>query len=312
MLLVVVVLLGACSDSAGFDAPTVMLEASELEDLEATVQAFFDRFYEGWPDLEDRYSEFADDAVFYDPSFGDYFVGPEEIIAGWRMMPGAFPDLEAATNRLFLSAENAVFDVDWIGLFLGTKPSDVPWPAGLELFRFAGGQVASQDLWYTAETLEGPMLRCGGCTAEIQSMANRYVTAWSSGEADQIASLYSAQATLADSMFGISATGPDRIAASHRERFGSGEITMNVEGVYGVSLARPLIGHETNSNRGDITGVGVHFKWTADEGTTGTVESLALLYFGSVENGSYEADPQNLIVREEVFHIPDTLTDLTP
>lgn len=311
-LAIAALLVGACSDRAGADTPTVALDASELDDWERTASEFFDQFYEGWPDLEARFSAFADDAVFYDPTFGDYWIGPQEIIAGWGMMPSVFPDLEAGVKSLFLSAEGAAFDVDWIDFWPGEKPSDVPWPAGLEVFSFDDTLVASEDLWYTAETLEGPMNSCGGCTNEIQATADSYVTAWSSGDTDQIAALYSADATLSDSLFGVNATGPEGIAQSRGKRFGSGEIAMTVEGVYGVALNHPLIGPGSSSSPGDITGVGVRFMWNG-AGEATTVESLALVYFGSVEDGYYQADnPGNLILREEVFHNPDTLTDLIP
>jgi ketosteroid isomerase-like protein len=316
VLVVVGLAMTACSDSGANDgsrALTVAMESSELESWEATAVAFFDRTYEDWPDLEAKFSEYGDDAVFYDPTFGDYWVGPEAIIAGWRMMPSFFPELEGQAKSVFLSADGAVFSVDWVGFWIGKKPSDVPWPAGLEVFRFDGDAVASQDLWYTGGTLEGEVNSCGGCSAELDAMADRYAAAWSSGNTDQIAALYSDGAALSDSMFGIAVVGADEIGMSITERFGSAQATMRIQEVFGVTLDSLLIPLGSPSKRGDIAGVGIRYQWTIDGGgNPTTVDSLALVYLGSVLGGFFESDPQNLIVREEIFHNPDTLASLTP
>ena len=93
-------------------------------------------------------------------------------------------------------------------------------------------------------------------------------------------------------------------------RFGSGEVIRETDKLHGTLLANNLISPGFEAERGDITGVGIQFGWSAG-GKDTEVETLVLLYFGVSEDGSYKAHPGNLIVREEVFHNPDTLTDLT-
>jgi len=88
---------------------------------------------------------------------------------------------------------------------------------------------------------------------------------------------------------------------------------MSIQEVYGVTLARNLIARGSPSEAGDVAGVGVRYKWTVDtEDVSTTVESLTLFYFGSVVDGHFELTPDGLIVAEEVFHNPDTLSKLTP
>ena len=299
------------AESDGSAVAGAVMAASELEEWESEAVTFFDRFYEGWPDLEARFSEFADDAVFYDPTFGDYFVGPAAMRAGWAMMPGTFPELDASVKSVFLSADGAVFSADWVGFWLGEKPDDVPWPAGLEVFGFDGNLVASQDLWYAEETLEGVPVSCGGCSADVRAAADRYVMAWSSGDPGQIAALYSDDAALRDTMFGIEASGADEIGQSVTERFGSGEGTMTIEEIYGVTVHGSLIPSGSPSNHGDVAGVGIRYQWTPDVGgTSTTMDSLVLFHFGRIEAGKFVSDHTNLIVREEVFHNPDSLMEL--
>jgi len=228
------------------------------------------------------------------------------------MMPSFFPDFEGQAKSVFLSVESAVFSVDWVGLWIGRKPEEVPWPAGLEVFRFDEGTVGSQDLWYTGETLEGEMIECDGCSTELTATAARYAAAWSSGNTEQIAALYADDATFTDSMFGIEATGAE-ISQSIAERFGSAGATMSIQEVYGVTLASSLTPLGSRSLEGDIVGVGIRYQWTVDAGGTATtVDSLALSYFGRVVDGKFETDMQHLIVREEVFHNPQNLSELTP
>jgi ketosteroid isomerase-like protein len=311
--LVGLALVSSCASESNdvVKTPKVVLESSQIEAWEATTVAFFDRFYETWPDLEARFSEFADDAVFFDPTFGDYWVGDGAIEAGWARMPSFFPELEGQTKAVFVSVEGAVFSVDWVGFWPGIKPEEVPWPAGLEVFRFDGDLVAGQDLWYTADTLEGGMSECGGCSTELTTMADRYVAAWSSGNAEQISSLYSEEASLSDSMFGIAAVGADEVSSSFAERFGSGAATMSIDEVFGITLGSSLT--PLGSQSGAIVGVGIRYQWAVDTTTgTATVDSLTLAYFGGIVDYKFATDPQNLIVREEVFHNPDTLATLTP
>jgi hypothetical protein len=287
------------------------MDASELDDLETTAAEFIDRYHEAWPNLEAVFSEFAEDGVFYDITFGDYWIGPEQIVRGHGRHAAAFPDLEASVESVFLATDGTAFATEWVNLWIGEKPSETPWPAGLEVYRFAGGQVAASENWYTIDTLEGPMHNCGGCTFDLESLADAYIARWSSRNRDKIAALYSEDAVIVDSIFGIEANGIDEIERLVPVRFGAGEVTRETDKLYGTLLANNLIPPGSEAEHGDITGVGVQFGWSA--GGKGTeVETLVLLYFGVSEDGAYNAHSGKLIVREEVFHNPNTLTNLTP
>jgi hypothetical protein len=224
-------------------------------------------------------------------------------------MAAFMPELEADVESLFLATERAAFGSVWVNFWLGVKPSEAAWPAGLEVFGFDGDQVSESEVWYTTDTLEGPIHSCGGCAVDLESLADAYVTRWSSRNRDEIAALYSEDAIVLDSMFGIKANGIDEIERLIPVRFGSGEV-VKADELYGTLLNDPLIRPDSGAKAGDITGVAVQFTWPAGDETT-DVETLVHLYLGAIEDGTYVPHPEGLIVREEVFHNPNTLVALT-
>jgi len=310
LMLVVILIAAACAGDVEDDsAPTIAMASSELQAWETASVAFFDRSHEAYPDLDRVFAEYAADAVFYDPTFGDYFIGPEQIVRGWAQMPGAFPDLDTDIQSAFLATDGAAIVAEWVNLWLGEKPPELPWPAGLEVFRFRGDEIAESEIWYTIETLEGPMHSCAGCAVDLRSLADSYVARWSSRDAGEIAALYSEDAIVLDSMFAIEADGAVEIGELAAVRYGSGDAIARAGEPFGMLLDARLIGADSGAAAGDIVGVGVQFSWSAAKGAP-TVDSLALLYFGRVNDGVYEAHPANLIVEESVFHDPTSLMAL--
>jgi hypothetical protein len=290
---------------------TIVLGRSELDVREEESVEFIERFHGLWPDVEAAFSVYAEDGLFSDISFGDYWIGPSQIVAGHQVMAAFAPAMEADLESVFLTTERAAFGSVFVNLWLGEKPAEADWPAALEVFGFDGGQVSESEIWYTTDTLEGPMHSCGGCAVDLETLADAYITRWSSRNTDEIAALYSEDALILDSMFGIKANGIDEIERLIPMRFGSGEPVREADKLYGTLLANSLIRPGSGAESGDITGVGVQFSWSAGD-EAGEVETLVLLYFGEIEDGSYEAHSGNLIVREEVFHNPKTLTGLAP
>jgi ketosteroid isomerase-like protein len=306
-VLVVALVLG-CSGSA-YEPPVPTISAAEINELAATATTFNDRQREAWPDVEAVFSVYAEDGVFYDMSFGDYWIGPEQIAAGHSQMASFFPDLEANVESLFLATERAAYDSFWVNLWMGEKPPEAAWPAGLEVFGFDGDQVAVSELWYAADTLEGPLHTCGGCTVDLESLANRYIGLWSSQNKEEIAALYAEDAVIVDSLFGIKANGIDDIEQLIPVRFGPGEPVRSQDKLYGTLLSWGFMPPDSAAAAGDVTGVAFPFTWSAGEEAT-EVETLVLLYLGSIEAGTFEPHSENLIVKEEIFHNPDTLSGL--
>lgn len=282
-----------------------VVSVAELRDMHAEAVAFADRTQEAWPDIDEHFGEFADEATFYDPSDGDFLVeGRANIIAIHRVMGIVFPDREWETTGLFLSADGAAYHVTWFDLW----PPWVPEPAehppleGLELYRFEDDLVTSNEIWFPSKGVGIEFADAGcfadGCLAELLTIADRYLAAWQSRNAGRVAGLYDDHAVFTDSLLGLEAEGADAIGDLADKRFGSvGDITLDVILPYYQTYdTGPPTEEEPEAGR--IIGVGIHYRLTASiDGDVTTVDSLT----------TFDIDPQGAITREEVFHDSDSL-----
>jgi ketosteroid isomerase-like protein len=314
-LLVVTVAVFVCGCGSD-DTLEASLDSEALADLEAKARTHFDYIYDVYPDMDARYADFADDAVAYDPTFGDYWVSRDQIISGWdAAMPTFFPDLDAEVTTLFLSETDASYAVDWINFWLGAKPEGQPWPQGIETYRFDGDTVTGYDFLYTGDSLYA--MHVGACeetdcAVKAEGIANQYVDAWNSLNTDSIAALYATDATFSDTMFGLSASGATEIGNLLSSRFGSGEASMTVDTAYIMTVDGSLVTGDSPAAAGDIAGVGIHHTWNAESADgPAQVESLTLLRFGEVIDGKYQPHPEALVVSEELFHTPSTVSTFT-
>jgi len=308
-LLVLGVLVGACSESGAADSAGFMpvMDAGELEERAADALGFVDRMYGSWPDLDAVFSDLTDDAVFYDPNAGDYFVGRQATIDFWDGvgMTFYFPDYNPTPKSAFLSAEDFALSVDWVGL----GPSE-PWPDGVEVFTFDGDQIAEYVLWYSDDTIATTDLALD--PDELDDWVSEYTSTWTSGS--NFSDLYTDDAVFADTMFGITATGASEIGEVAQDRFGGDLPDMiSIQDVYAWAIGRALVDPTSDTWEGDLVGVGFIYQWPLElDGKSVTIESLALCEFGTMEGQYFTAEPNQLIVKEMIFHNPDTLTQLTP
>jgi hypothetical protein len=179
-LLLVTAAVFVCGRSSN-DTLEASLDSAELADLESKATTYFDYIYDVYPDMDARYADFADDAVFYELTFGEYWVGRERIASDWdAAMPTFFPDMDAEVTTLFLSETDAAYAVDWINFWLGVKPEGQPWPHGIETHRFDGDTVTGYDILYTADTLHA--MQVGACKEtdcgpKAEAIANQYIDA---------------------------------------------------------------------------------------------------------------------------------------
>jgi photosystem II stability/assembly factor-like uncharacterized protein len=264
----------------------VAMSKAEIAQWKTDAIAFNDRFYGAWPDADATFTQFADDAAFYDPSNGDFLIEGKK-----------------AANRL-------IVDTIW--------PPWVPEPANhapvgtLEVFGFRNGQVTRYEEWFWAATLE--MLGYGvfapgkGGSEQLQKIADRYVAAWSSGDKARIAALYNKDATFSDTMRGLHAQGPGDIAELAGKRFGSaGKTAFEVIDLY-VQTNGPDPPTEQLPKQGAIIGVGIHYRCNlVMDGKSATVEGLTTFELGTRQGSTFAPDPNGLITREEVFYDADSL-----
>jgi ketosteroid isomerase-like protein len=274
--------------------PEPALSTSEIDRLGSDGVAFIEEFEGSWPDVEATFRDFADDSTFFDPTNADYLVeGKQEIVSIHRGFASAFPDLDMEIEDVFVTVDG-VINAYSSGIYppFRPKPENPPPARGLDVFIFDGDQVSSYVLYFAPEILTAAEMGCfaiDGCP-DLSELANRYLSAWQSGDKDQVASLYSSDATFEDRVFGLSATGADEIADLAAQRFGPPD-SFTVEEIEVWAQTDGYL------PPGELIGIGLRYQWTIDTPTTQTtVDAVTLM---SVSD--------NRIVTELVFYEPDSL-----
>ena len=145
----------AAPDHVHHRAPVAMSKA-EIGQWKTDALAFADRFYGAWPDPDATFTEFADDASFYDPSNGDFLVegkGPSLRSSGTSSTTS--PTSRSTRRRGRTSrptAPPALYATENLWPPMVPEPANHPPVGVLELFRFKDGQVASYEIWMSAAT----------------------------------------------------------------------------------------------------------------------------------------------------------------
>jgi hypothetical protein len=302
------------SACASESSPTAVMSADEMRAWEQEANAFKDRASAAWPDVDTAFADYVEDAVFYDPGSGDDTVkGRNTITSIHRPMANYFPDMASETMATFISVDAAAFLVEIANLWPPWvyKPPDSPPVEFLEVHRFENGLATAHELWNTVETFELTGQGCfadGGCVTELETIADRYVAAWSSGDEGQIAALYAENAQFDDTMFDLDGEGSNGIAGLSQERFGpDGVADLEVLGL-AAQINGPSSPTETRPNQGGIIAVAIHYLWTTSiDGEPITGESLTTFELGTRTTSGFEPDPDGLITREEVFHDAESL-----
>jgi ketosteroid isomerase-like protein len=294
------------------DGPNLnaVLSDAELARWGTDAAAFGDRYYGAWGDADAECAvidaEFADDAVYYDPSQNTFGIeGKQAIMSACRQFMALNPDLRAQVTGMYLSADGSVYRV----------APDV----GLQLYPFENGKISGVDLWWSPATLgEGGL----GCFApghdgyeQLREIAERYLAAWSSEDKAQISALYHEDATFSDSLLGLRVQGAETIAELADERFGSDTtVSFEIIDLYAQTNGSYLP-YEQQPERGAVIGVGIHYRATLEAGGVSTAfQGLTTLELGA-RTGVYpyfKIDPNGHVTREEVFYDTESLPATSP
>lgn len=300
--------------------PTAVLSAEDLSAWQSDVDGFVEDFNAASHDAQAAYAEFTEDAAVVDPTNSDYRIAPKsEVVSRWADFISEFPEYSARTADGYL------------GLAAGAYPTEVggvPAEMGavlddgvlheLRVFRFAEDRettATTLELWYRledAEALQSGCLLPGGCGPEVRDFVDRYLAAWSSRDETEIASLYSSEATFADSLLGIEATGADEIGILSDQRFGSASTPAcsPTEIYVQTNDGDPSSSDNIGPEAGKIIGVALVYRCSLSGDTAYAIRAVSLLLFGTrpPEDVPAELDPDGLIVREEVLYNLDSLT----
>lgn len=291
------------------------LSNMSVAELHAHAVEFSDTYHRSWPDIEFALERFADDVVFYDPADGDFIIeGSTVIVPILRNFVRHFPNVAPVVAEVFVSADGAAYrSVYGHGYWppWSTEPSGHRPVVDLNVFHFEGDSVTGFDIWFEDDSLETMGFGCfanNGCP-ELGVIVERYVTAWTSGDPDQIAALYADNATFVDNLNGIAAVGPSEISSTSRARFGQGDFILEVIAVYAQTNG-PGLPTEADLDLGELIAVGLHYRVSSPNGDYAASDSLTTFEFGTPRTDGFTPHPQDLITREEVFHNPDTFANI--
>jgi ketosteroid isomerase-like protein len=287
--------------------PTPALSSAEIDRLAEEAATFAREHLEAWPDVDAFIADYTDDYTFAAPTWSDYRVGGENVIGMLRLWE-SMTDYQIDVTAEYVSANGAAFEETWPGLQPPMAlPPDPPVPSGLAVYLFEGAKISREDLWYRAEDNVAYGIGCFAvdeCPA-LDDTVGRYITAWSGGDPEEIAALYSEEATFADSILGLYGSGSDAIGELAEQRFGSDSgPTVEVLDLY-VWTDGELPPTDRNPEAGRLIGIAIHYRATVN-GTT--QEAIATLELGVKTETGFEADAQGLIHREDIYHSLGTLS----
>ena len=307
----VTIALGACGATpTGMPAPVV--SEAEIEELEDAATAFGDRHFGAWPDVEAFVADFSEDVHFFDPTWGDQITG-RDTVSGLLRQWAKVTDYTIEYDGMYISTNSAAYEESWPGLQPPVSlPPDPPLANGMEVYRFRDGDAVAEEMWYEVSDNALYGIACfavDACPA-VDETVERYLAAWTSHDADEVAALYSDDAVFTDALLGIEAEGSDAIGGLAHHRFGSADgLTVEVldlyvwtDGYNAPSVANP--------DAGRLIGVAIHYLAEVDvDGTTEVQEGLTTLELATRDEKNLEADPHGLIHSEEVHHDAATLLE---
>ena len=292
--------------------PTAVLPAEEIRQLQENATEVADSYWGSWPD-SDVHERVADDVVFWDPADGDFTMEGKAAIAPMlRNWVAYFAAAEPSVEGIMLSADAAAYryaapSVMWPPW--SAEPPDHPPVVFWDVIGLEDTTITRYEVWFEDDSLE--MLEYGcfatdGCP-KAQEIIDRYLSAWSSRDRDQIAALYADDAVFTDSLFGIDALGSDAISSLADMRFGSDEdTTLEVLAVYAQTNGHHVSTEEL-PEQGDVIGIALHHRVLARDTADVILESITAFELGDRHSDSFEPHPDGLIAREEVFHDPAML-----
>jgi len=290
------------------------LSGADVAKLKNEAEVFADAFFDEFGNPQCTFPWLAEDAVFYDPSDGDWTNrGKDRIVYLFHRFFSAFPELAAHPQGMFLSADGVALPEALEGLWpRQPEPPDHPPVEDMHIVHLKDGLVTNLDVWFSPATLEMVELAAFGPGQNglemCQQIVDRYVGAWTSGDEGQVAALYRDDAVFLDSVLGTRAEGPASIAELAEERFGPGKNeTVEVVDLYVQTNGsnRPTA---TRPENGTIIAVGIHYCWTAViDGVSRSLEGLTTFELGTRQLQSFDFDPNGLIVLDEFFYDPDSL-----
>lgn len=310
LTLTAVLVVSACSGGGGA-VPTLASgwSTTDISQADAHVRAFADSFFGAIPNADEVAPQVADDATFYDPTDGDWIPGRPSIWQLMNTMSGAFPDLAYRVTDVFVSTDGALYQLEVDGLWppwVATPPNHPPVHE-IQAVHLADGLLSSTELAFPVSEMEMFPLGCfrdQGCSDQYEQLVSGYVSAWSSGDASQIAALYRDDAVFTDSLLGLNAQGAQQIGQLAQTRFGAeGQVNLEIVDKYAQTYGYG-VAYSQHPYVGAVIAAAIRYRATITvSGQPTTRGSFTFLRFASWRPGAgLSSDPDGRIVEERVFH----------
>jgi uncharacterized protein (TIGR02246 family) len=279
-----------------------------LQSSVARAWAFIERYHTVFGNETQLRPMITEDFTFFDPIDGDYEIkGRDAFVSLTHDVATRYPTVKRTTTAATTAGDQVAFEVTFPHFWppIGAEPATHDPARSLEVFSFRGQIASSFDMWFEAGTMQAARSGCFGatpsCASDVAALAQRYVTAWASGDRAAVGALYRRDATFTDPVLGLKQTGPAAIAGTTTGRFGN-RPRITVLDVY-VQTAGPNAPSSTTDAQGQLIAIAIKFRvdLTAGGGPH-TIVAVTTLDLGTRTGGGFDRDPNGLIVQEVVHH----------
>jgi len=191
------------------------VSTAEIERIASKFKTITDAKVEAWNsgDIEAIQALYTDNIVFIDTTFGDHLVGIDAVMAMAREFVSGFPLLRRKATNHFISREGSLAVYDYWGFQLGPTEFTPDDPMLLTfLLETHDDLISYWTLFYGLETMEKARLTSKEQLDRARMLLLSYCSAWSSGNPNTIAALYTNDAVRKDTIFGEFLEGSEAIS----------------------------------------------------------------------------------------------------
>jgi len=164
---------------------------------------------------------FTEDAEAYDRSFGDHVVGPDQITGLIAIVSAFGPNWEARQTDRYIGLENGLVVDEMWNLKFGSIQFTQDHPMmEIDWLQTRDDHISNWTIFYGLDTLEELAVPSSQRLDQARSLLSSYQTAWSTGQTQAVAQLYSNDAVREDMVFMERQEGQKAIATFAKSFFG--------------------------------------------------------------------------------------------
>jgi ketosteroid isomerase-like protein len=194
--------LSACSSAE----PLKIIPSDEVASLGEACEVAYQAHVDAWNsrEPENLRSVYTDDITHFDGE--PLFVGIDQVLIMAKVMFDAFPDWQMEAGETFVSRDECLGTWSNWGVFGFTQ--DNPGEE-YDLMEIRDSQIYYWRVFYDQNFLEA----IPGPAKVDQEFLSQFASSWSGGDADALSKMYTQDAELEDTLFGVTITGTQAISA---------------------------------------------------------------------------------------------------